>query len=160
MNNQTEQIGRFQLWGEWAPELLPPMRELLAKYEPLLPAWCQIAYVKYGAGESGSLAGCIVTFRYRKCNIDVGELFFHENAEERAETLLHEIIHANLNAYRNTAFNLIKDAIGDNELAWSFAERQMTESIECVTTDMTALVSGLMKLASSKNKVDNWRELD
>ena len=128
------------MWGDWAPELLPPVRALLCKYESLLPAWCLIAHVRYDAESGDALAQCAVDFKYRKINFFFGQGFFLQSDSERDADFVHELMHGNLNALYTCAMELLEDAIGDNELAFKYAKRQLDEANEAATTDISNLV--------------------
>lgn len=161
MNLETHKIGRFDVRGEWAPELLPPLCELLERYETYLPGWCQIAYVRYvnELAEDGTVANCQLHFEYRNLVLGIGSLFFGLSMEERAERLVHEIVHASQSTIFGTMLDLLREAIGDNELAMSYAEKQLRESVEGTVCDLTALLMRVEKTAKdgreNPSTVDN-----
>lgn len=145
MNLQTETIGRFQIYGDWAPELLPPLRQLLERFEHFLPNWCHIAYVKFDGDAGDDCAWCDVNMSYRRVNLGFGESFFRSDDSERAEMLIHELMHANTLAIINCAKEALQEALGDNEVALKFVGQRMDEANEGATCDLTALIGRLME---------------
>ena len=141
MNLETHKIGRFDVRGEWTPELLPPLYELLERYESYLPGWCQIAFVRLDneLGEDAT-AACQLNFEYRHMIVMIPPKFFERSQPDRAESLVHELVHANQSHPFNIALDLLHEAIGDNELAFTVAKKHLMESLEGTVCDLTALL--------------------
>ena len=140
MNLETHKIGRFDVRGEWTPELLPPLLELLEEYESYLPGWCEIAYVRFDTDLENATAACQLSFEYRHMILQIGAQFFDRDKRERASALVHEIMHAQQSVIHDVALSLLKSAIGDNELAMDYARKQLLDVVEGATCDLTALI--------------------
>lgn len=151
MNLEAHKIGRFDVRGEWTPELLPPLYELLERYESYLPGWCQIAFVRLN-NEQGeyTTAACELNFQYRHMILMIPPKFFERSENDRAECLVHELVHANQSAPFNMMLDLLREAIGDNELAMNFAEKQLCESVEGTVCDLTALLMRIENLDATQ----------
>ena len=149
MNLETERVGRFQLTGEWPPELLPLIRDLLTQYQGYLPAWCEKALVFYD-DENEAIAMCDTDCKYRKVQFWFSQGFFLQNEEKRRYSFTHEIAHANSNALYTCAFELLEEALKDNDLAFTFAKQRLTEANEAGNCDFTAL---LMRLENREKTI-------
>ena len=147
MNLEIENIGRFEIWGEWAPELLMPIRVLLREFECLLPNWCAVAHVAFNPDED--TAACNVDFEYRRIRLSFGAKFFSSTPKEQRAFFLHEMMHGYAHHLYCVAYDLLGDAI-DDELALKLARKQLREANEGITSDLTALVLQLTTKTQSQ----------
>ncbi len=143
MNNEIKNVGRYSLWGDWIPELIPAITPLLEEHEALLPPWCEIAHVKYQPDLPG--ADCGVDFEYRRIRLRFGSAFFALTEPERRETFEHEFAHCYAHQLYNVASELIETLLpGDeNRMARALATSRLKEANEGVTQDLGRLIGRL-----------------
>ncbi len=148
MNNENKNIGRFELWGKWTPELQIAIIPLLEKFERLLPPWCSIAHVE--EDHRDMTAECGVDFEYRRIRLSLGPRFFAGTAPEREMWLIHELMHGTIHHLFNVAHDIARNLAQDNEIARTMALKSLREANEGVTTDMTTLVQQLLLTTQPK----------
>ena len=151
-------------FGENIPsELLPLLKEKFAKYEDLVPGWCECVSVFWNPERvdetqliSGETTGY---YDYRRASINICSGFLGETDSDREDTIRHELAHVLLSPIENFVGKAVQN-IKNKELK-SFVSEQFSVVLESVVQDVASALqkireksdSGIVKPISKEHQI-------
>jgi hypothetical protein len=136
------------VYSEQIPEeVKPAIKEILDKYECLVPSWVNYVNVSWSAvpRERNASAESMGDYAYRWATIFICPLFLDESPTEREDTIIHELVHVVLFPLTNYYAQIIGSLDEQPEKVQNFMDIQLSEKIEAVTVDTTACLLRLIK---------------
>ena len=127
-------------------EILPTVQRHVERFTWVLPPWLQFVSVRW-CGEAQenpdhNIADCGVSYQYRSARINIYPSWLEETEYDRADTVLHELLHIPLAVLADYARERIKEVVPDVE-APKFHKMlvdEVTQRCESVVTDLAGVI--------------------
>jgi hypothetical protein len=112
---------------------------LIERHRWVLPGWVQMLYVEF-YHDDASLS-TLTRVEYRKVSLRIHPPFLSQCEASRSDDVLHEFLHAPLEAMRDVVFSLL-DATGADDALRKWAEEQLRVANEMAVCDLTHAIAG------------------
>ena len=131
-------------WVDFPEDLKAIFFKHLERWWPMLPTWVQEVLIEYKPTLDATLQ-TELSYRARWMVLRVPGNFFDCSEEERANTIRHELIHANLEPMVSVCNRIIEDLTEDKSVRRELIDSIYTDGMEAAVEDMARSIGRLME---------------